>query len=168
VDGAGLAVSTDGDGHWGPRGHRARAHREIAFMSPGVGFSPAPPAEGGGAPVVETPADVVVWLWSQPFVAAGPPADGAVGNRPAVWFDVSSTAPVEVPIRLVPPSYFLEPGNVARLYVVDTEGGSVVVVVEAPEACDGCEAHAAFVADAEAILSTVEFVEPGAPGQSSA
>jgi hypothetical protein len=166
VDRAGLRVSTDGDGYWGLVDTAPGPHREIAFMSPGVGFSPDPPAEGGGAPVVETSADVVVWLRSQPFLAAGPLADGAVGNRPAVWFDVSSTAPVEVPIRLVPPSYFLEPGNVARLYVVDTEGGPVVVVVEAPEACDGCEAYDAFLAGAEAILSTVEFLEPGAQGQS--
>ena len=118
--------------------------------------------------LVPAPKDMVAWLREHPYLEAGEPTQANVGGVSATQLDV--IVPVEpkdysyecatpcVPgwdLSKEPDAYHFLPGYKDRLFVLDVEGETVIVAIEAPE-----ETFEGFLPKAQEVLDTVKW-EPG-------
>ncbi len=118
--------------------------------------------------LVPAPEDMVAWLQEHPYLEAGEPSPANVGGVSGTQLDVvvpsepkdysyECTTPC-VPgwdLSAEPDAFYFLLGYKVRLFVLDVEGETVIVDIEAPE-----ETFEGFLPKAQEVLDTVRW-EPG-------
>jgi hypothetical protein len=114
---------------------------------------------------VPAPKDMVAWLQEHPYLDAGEPTPANVGGVSGTQLDVVvSPATKDYPQGCTVPcvpgwdlsegqyAYYFVSGYETRLIVLDVEGETVIVAIEAPE-----ETFEEFLPKAQEVLDTVEW-----------
>jgi hypothetical protein len=142
-----------------PSGELAFANDRMQFLDPESEHA------GGKFEPVEVGKDVdsiVVWFQEHPRLRVSEPTLVTVGGADGVTFDAEATQPYQnaacgpsecVLLWMTPNSVFvLSQEDALRLMVLDVDGETVIVTVEATR-----ENFDEFAADAEQMLATVSF-----------
>ena len=136
-------------------------HAEISFSKFSGLVSPDPCDPASEATIPSGATDLIAWFQDNPVLTVSAPVATSVGGVAATQFDVTATVPAECSFGVVflfpSPSgqghFVLETGEVARFFVLEVGGETLMFAIDALPGAD----FETFVAKAQPVIDSIRF-----------